>query len=187
MSARLSLEIWAERAGPWAVRVLAGLCLGTLVAAGLGIHQLSIQAQLHQELNESDMHGDSAASLSRSEQASRLQAFQSVLGKREELDSYVVRVHALATTYGLRLERSEYQYSEHPGGGYDRYQISVPAVGEIEALQNFSLALLREFPFIAVDELATRREESSERLSKARLKLSVFVRRVGAPSVRGDN
>jgi Tfp pilus assembly protein PilO len=186
MSARLALEIWTERSGPSAVRVLAVLCVGTLVAIGLGIHQLSVQAQLHRELARSGTASGSVVSLARSEQAKRLQAFQSVLGSREEMDTYVARVHTLATTYGLRLERSEYQFSEHPGGGYDRYEISVPAVGESEALQTFALALLKEFPFIAVHELAMRREESSERVSKARLKLSVFVRRVGAPSVRGD-
>jgi hypothetical protein len=93
----------------------------------------------------------------------------------DTLPAQVERLHRIARSTGLQLQRGDYRL-EVPPAGLVAYRVSLPARGEYRALRTFIGAVLKEMPVAAVERLRFERKKPGDAQLEAQIQLTLFFR-----------
>lgn len=105
-----------------------------------------------------------------------LALFYDNLGPRRYAEQEVKTLFALAAKSGLSLNQGEYKFSYDQASRVHSYQVLLPVKGSYRAIWQFVLALLREVPFAALDEISFKRELIADPVAEAHLRLTFYLK-----------
>ena len=107
----------------------------------------------------------------------RMGALKEALPSERTAESEIKKLFLLARNEGLELSQAEYSRSGSDASPLLRLQIRLPVQGSYSAIRSFIGNALLTMPFLSVDELSFRREETGNAEGEASLKLSIFLLR----------
>lgn len=107
----------------------------------------------------------------------RMDALKEALPSERTAEIEIKKLFLLARNEGLELSQAEYSRSGSDAAPLSRLQIRLPVQGSYSAIRNFIGNALLTMPFLSVDELSFRREETDNAEGEASLKLSIFLLR----------
>ena len=112
--------------------------------------------------------------------AERAAAFERLLGRGDELESYLGKVFAAARRHGVSLTVGEYRLANDNAGGFRRYHMVLPVKGSFGAIQAFSQQVLLDLPFAALEEIALKRASSEATQIDAKTRFVLFLHSTSA-------
>jgi hypothetical protein len=107
----------------------------------------------------------------------RMAALKEILPSERSAESEIKKLFLLARNEGLELSQAEYSRSGSDVAPLLRLQLRLPVQGSYSAIRRFIGNALLTMPFLSVDELSFRREETGNAEGEASLKLSIFLLR----------
>jgi len=107
----------------------------------------------------------------------RMGALKEILPSEHSAESEIKKLFLLARNEGLELSQAEYSRSGSDAAPLLRLQLRLPVQGSYSAIRSFIGNALLTMPFLSVDELSFRREETGNVEGEASLKLSIFLLR----------
>ncbi len=169
----LPIELLLAR-GQAAVLLGFTLCAAALAAGGWQIaatmrHGAELRAALQEQRGA---QGQPRASSN----AERGAAFERLLGRGEELESYLGKVFAAAKRHGVSLTVGEYRLALDAAGGFRRYHMVLPVKGSFHAIQAFSQQVLLDLPFAALEEISLKRASIDSTQVDAKTRFVLFLR-----------
>lgn len=108
--------------------------------------------------------------------AARYALFQSYLFPAEAVPDVLKDLMGVADDAGIVLAAGEYRREAEPVGGYLRYRISLPVVGEPDAVINFMLGAVRQQKSLALESASFHRERRDSRRVEARIQFVLLTR-----------
>lgn len=90
------------------------------------------------------------------------------------------RLLDLAGQGGLRFSGGEYRLVAGKEKLVDSYVVSLPVHGDYREIRRFLVALRREFPTLAIEDVSLRRDNIGAGEIEAQLRLVIFTRRVAS-------
>lgn len=89
----------------------------------------------------------------------RLRAFDRYLLPQKDIPLFIDALIKLAATYGLTLERGQYQAQADVAGGFLRYRMALPIRGDARAVQGFIEAALIDHRSLTLEAVQFKREQ----------------------------
>ena len=105
----------------------------------------------------------------------QLSGFYAFFPPTESVPAALGRVHMAARNHRLTLEKGEYKLSREQGFPVQRYQVTLPVVGQYAQLRGFVNSVLDTVPNAAVDELNLKRKDIAAGQIEARVRFSLFL------------
>ena len=106
----------------------------------------------------------------------RLRAFNDHLPEHDEIPAALQDLIALAEANGLTLARGNYRPQLEAQGGYLRYRMTLPVIGQADAVQRFMMAALREQQTLSLESVQFKRERSDTSVVEARIQWALLTR-----------
>ncbi len=168
--------------------VLPTLALLLVGAAGLGQlfllpgQEAAIEASEHR-LASLERSARRAAIERQSVQVSPEDTRQRLLDRfpsEDQLNAELGRLLEMATTAGVTIASGDYRLMPAKDGLFDRYVINFPVKGDYRKIRGYVQAVRSEFPDLAVDDIALRRENIASAEVEAQLRFVLFGRRKAA-------
>ena len=106
----------------------------------------------------------------------RLRAFDDHLPEHDEIPAALQDLIALAQTNGLTLARGNYRPQLEAQGVYLRYRMTLPVMGQSDAVQRFMMAALREQPTLSLESVQFKRERIDTSVVEARIQWALLTR-----------
>lgn len=106
---------------------------------------------------------------------------QRLLGRfptETQLNAELGRLLALAAEQGLQVPTGDYRLMPGKDGLFDRYVLNLPVKGSYQTVRKYVAAVRSEFPDLAVDDIALRRENIGSGEVEAQLRFILFGRRL---------
>jgi hypothetical protein len=107
----------------------------------------------------------------------RMDALKEILPSERSAESEIKKLFLLARNEGLELLQAEYSRSGSDAAPLLRLQLRLPVQGSYSAIRSFIGNALLTMPFLSIDELSFRREETGNAEGEASLRLSIFLLR----------
>jgi len=85
------------------------------------------------------------------------------------------KIYKSAERRGLTLQQGEYKPARERLGLLTRYQITLPVKGPYLQVREFLGAVLKDIPFIALDNVSFQRERIGEPAVEAKIQLTLYV------------
>lgn len=98
----------------------------------------------------------------------------------DQLNAELGRLLEMAATAGLHVANGDYRLMPAKDGLFDRYVINFPVKGNYQKIRGYVQAVRAEFPDLAVDDIALRRESIAGAEVEAQLRFILFGRRRAA-------
>jgi hypothetical protein len=98
----------------------------------------------------------------------------------EQLNAELGRLIELATKEGLQVPSGDYRLLPGKDGLFDRYVLNLPVKGSYLTIRRYVVAVRKEFPDLAVDDISLRRENIGTAQVEAQLRFILFGRRNAA-------
>jgi Tfp pilus assembly protein PilO len=105
----------------------------------------------------------------------QLSGFYAFFPLTESVPAALGRVHKAARNHRLTLEKGEYKLSREQGFPVQRYQVTLPVVGQYAQVRGFVNSVLDAVPNAAVDELILKRKDIAAGQLEARVRFSLFL------------
>jgi hypothetical protein len=107
----------------------------------------------------------------------RLQAWREQLGDLQQVHDSIGRILALASRYELKIDRADYEQTAQPAQGLLIYRMQLEIVAPYAVLRRYCDEVLRQFAFVALDELVLERESVATDALRAKLRFSLHLHR----------
>ena len=180
------------RSGHLAWTLRRGLLrLGASGVVGLGLNALALGVFLAgvQPLQQRVATMDAEQALLASQLRTRGPRQSGFAGVREQLADFYAffpstqripelldKIQQAARQQRLTLAEGDYKLSRDQGFPVQRYQATLPVVGEYAQVRSFVNAVLDSVPNAAVDEIILKRDDIGDRQLEARVRFTLFVR-----------
>jgi hypothetical protein len=105
-----------------------------------------------------------------------LAALMSALPPASAVPDFLAAIQRRADEGAVQIDRTEYRVQAVMGGAAQRYRLSFPAHVDYPHLRAWLEALLHDYPNLALDEIALRREVDGGEELEARIAVSFIVR-----------
>jgi len=105
----------------------------------------------------------------------QLKLFYGTLGNLFKVSTYVEKINDLAKLNNLTIERANYSLSYQNNGHYYIYKIIFPLQGSYSSIKIFCENIIKEFAFIALDNINFKRENISKKLINTELSITLFL------------
>lgn len=128
-------------------------------------------ATLHERLQRAAGSFDDDASTPEEQLGNFYNAFPAIGTAPDLLD----RIYRAAERRGLTLMQGEYRARAERSGLLTRYQITLPVNGPYLQVREFLAEVLRQIPFIALDNVSFQREKIGETAVEARINLTLYL------------
>jgi hypothetical protein len=118
-----------------------------------------------------------------SEQVSPVDTRQRLLERfptEDQLNAELGRLIEMAGKEGLQVPSGDYRLMPGKEGLFDRYVLNLPVKGSYRTIRRYVVAVRKEFPDLAVDDITLRRENIGNAEVEAQLRFVLFGRRKGA-------
>lgn len=174
---RLRAEIGLHRHGPWWLLLALSffLLLGTALFVIPARHaELAAQQSSLQQLQARAAGDEQPAAPSLSPSESHYQAFRQVLAKESELLPAIKAVLDSVARHRLHSNRAEYRRGRDVHAQAETLQMTVPVRGHYADIRRWIEELLATQPFLAVEELAFKRDEIGANEIEARVRLTLW-------------
>jgi hypothetical protein len=109
------------------------------------------------------------------DRAQRLRAFYDALPPATRIPRTVSELILLANDKHVALRSAEYRAQAEDAGRYLRYRISLPVVGDAQAIQGFLLAALSEYRTLALESVTFKRDRVEAREIEARIQFALIT------------
>lgn len=106
----------------------------------------------------------------------RLRAFNEHLPEHDEIPAALQDLIALAEANGLTLARGNYRPQLEAQGSYLRYRMTLPVIGQADAVQRFMMAALREQQTLSLESVQFKRERIDTSVVEARIQWALLTR-----------
>jgi hypothetical protein len=106
----------------------------------------------------------------------RLRAFDDHLPEHDAIPVALQDLIALAEANGLTLARGNYRPQLEAQGGYLRYRMTLPVIGQADAVQRFMMAALRDQHTLSLESVQFKRERSDTSVVEARIQWALLTR-----------
>jgi hypothetical protein len=123
-----------------------------------------------------------SARLSRGDPVNAPLTLETVLPPVAQTDARVRRLYSLATRHALKFQQSTFQTNDDSLIGISRVQLTLPVTATYPELRQFIEALLRELPYVTVDQLVFKRHNIGENQIEAELHVSCWFRTAAYPA-----
>ena len=107
--------------------------------------------------------------------AARLAVWRAQLGDFQQVHDSIGRIFALANRYDLRIERADYEQTARPVEGLVIYRVQLETVAPYPVLRRYCDDVLRQFAFVALDELMLERESVATDALRAKMRFSLHL------------
>ncbi len=177
---RLAADLWLHRRGPWGL-VLVGV-IGMLLGFAV-IVMPRLDAELAAEvatLNElqvrvaSNQEGSGAAAAPATASAFHYRAFRATLPASEQVLPSIKAVLDSAASHRLISTRAEYVRAHDAHAQVETLQMMVPVNGRYSDVRRWIEEILSTQAYVAVNELAFKREEISLNQVEAKVRLTIW-------------
>jgi Tfp pilus assembly protein PilO len=128
-------------------------------------------ATLHERLQRAAGSFDDAASTPEEQLGNFYGAFPAI----ETAPDLLGKIYRAAERRGLTLMQGEYRAKPERSGLLTRYQIMLPVSGPYLQVREFLAEVLRQIPFIALDNVSFQREKIGETIVEARINLTLYL------------
>ena len=179
---RLVADLWLHRHGPWWL-VLAGglgvlLGFAVIVIPRLDAELTAKVATLNalQARVANSQEPSTAGPLPAAGSASHYQAFRETLADDEQVLRSVKAVLDSAASHRLISTRAEYVRAVDANAQAETLQMTVPVKGSYSDVRRWVEELLRTQAYVAVNELAFKREEVALNQVEAKVRLTIWQR-----------
>jgi Tfp pilus assembly protein PilO len=156
-----------------ALILIAALFYGTQVpfaeARLAGLRQAT--ATLHERLQRAAGSFDDAASTPEEQLDNFYGAFPAIETAPDLLD----KIYRAAERRGLTLMQGEYRAKHERSSLLTRYQIMLPVSGPYLQVREFLAEVLKQIPFIALDNVSFQRDKIGEAIVEARINLTLYL------------
>jgi Tfp pilus assembly protein PilO len=102
--------------------------------------------------------------------------FYAFFPSTEQIPQLLDKIQHAARDQRLTLAQGDYKLSRDPGFPVQRYQASLPVMGQYAQVRSFVNAVLDTVPNAALDELILERDDIGDRQLEARVRFTLFVR-----------
>jgi hypothetical protein len=177
---RLAADLWLHRRGPWGL-VLVGV-IGMLLGFAV-IVMPRLDAELAAEvatLNElqvrvaSNQEGSGAAAAPATASAFHYHAFRATLPASEQVLPSIKAVLDSAASHRLISTRAEYVRAHDAHAQVETLQMMVPVNGRYSDVRHWIEEILSTQAYVAVNELAFKREEIGLNQIEAKVRLTIW-------------
>ncbi|KFB70076.1 hypothetical protein [Candidatus Accumulibacter vicinus] len=179
---RLVADLWLHRHGPWWL-VLAGvlavlLGFAVIVIPGLDAELVAKVATLNalQERVANSHTPSTAATLPATGSALHYQAFRETLADDEQVLPGIKAILDSAVDHHLVGTRAEYVRAVDTNAQAATLQMTVPVKGRYSDIRYWVEEILRTHTYVAVNELAFKREEVGLNQVEAKVRLTIWHR-----------
>ena len=94
-----------------------------------------------------------------------------------QLPSELERLHGLAAEAGVQLDSADYRLIAGKDQLFERYAVNLPIRGSYRAVRDFLVTVRSEFPYLAIEEVALKREKIGQADLEAQVRLVLYLRR----------
>lgn len=177
---RLSVEIGLHRHGPWWLLVALSFCVLLAVAGTLlpALHaELAAEQGSLRTLQARAVGGEQPTEAPESASERHYQAFRELLAEERQVLGTIEAVLDLAASHRLLSTQAEYQGGSDLQAQADTLEMTVPVSGRYADIRRWIEEILATQPFVAVDELAFRRDEIDRNEIEAKVRLTIWHHR----------
>jgi Tfp pilus assembly protein PilO len=128
-------------------------------------------ASLHERLQRAAGSFDDFARTPEEQLANFYGAFPAIGATPDLLD----KIYRAAARRGLTLQQGEYRTKRDRSSLLTRYQISLPVSGPYLQVREFLADVLRQIPFLALDNVSFQREKIGESVVEARVNFTLYL------------
>jgi Tfp pilus assembly protein PilO len=128
-------------------------------------------ATLHERLQRAAGSFDDAARTPEEQLGNFYGAFPSAAAAPDLLD----KIYRAAARRGLALAQGEYRLRRERSGLLMRYQIMLPVSGPYLQVREFLGDVLKQIPFLALDNVSFQREKIGETAVEARISMTLYI------------
>ncbi|MFZ4536464.1 hypothetical protein [Propionivibrio sp.] len=177
---RLAADLWLHRHGPWCLLFVGmlGVLLGfaLIVMPQLNAELATKQATLKnlQVLVASSQERSVPAVDSAAKSALHYQAFRENLADDEQVLPSIKAILDSAERHHLVSSRAEYLRAGDDHAQTEMLQMTVPVKGRYSDIRRWIEDILGTQAFVAVNELAFKREEISENQVEAKIRFTIW-------------
>lgn len=104
----------------------------------------------------------------------KVAAVYAFLQKEELPTDWLAKLHGIGAATGVQLKSASYR-SEDGAGRILRYEIVLPASGSYSQIRDFLGRALAEIPVLSVDQIKLRRENRSDGVLQAELRMTLHM------------
>lgn len=104
-----------------------------------------------------------------------LAAFTKILSSESQQHQFLRVLSRRAAQAGLQVGRIDFHTERGTNTGFDRFSIALPVNGTYSLLQEFIFGLMADYPGLALEKLALRREQANQDEVDAQVHLLLFV------------
>jgi Tfp pilus assembly protein PilO len=108
--------------------------------------------------------------------AERLQNFHAFFPPLQSTPEWLAKIEAAAQRNGLQLQSGEYKLERHADQPLIRYQMLLPVAGSYPQIRGFLADVLETLPAASIDDIALQRDDPSQPVLHARVRLSLYLR-----------
>jgi len=179
----IAKTLWQARRG-WCQAGAVGLAGLALVLAGVALYGSVVQrsharllelrqasANLHERL---DRAAGSFNDRARTPEE-QLTDFYGSFPPMQAAPELLRKIYRAAERRGLVLSQGEYKAVRERTGMLTRYQVVLPVKGPYLPVREFLTSVMREIPFIALDNVSFQRERIGEGAVEAKIHLTLYI------------
>lgn len=185
---RLVADVWLHRHGPWWPLLVAMMLLfgglAMIVIPRLATDLADRQATLGELQARLASQQDPLSDPETASQAN-YRSFRAVLATEKEVLPSIEAVLDSAEKQHLTSTRAEYQRSHVANALADTVQMTVPVRGRYRDVRRWIEDILARHAFVAVNELAFKREEIGLDQIEARVRLTIWIDSTKSPLPAG--
>lgn len=116
-----------------------------------------------------------AAAADNAAAAINLAQFRATLGDARGVEAHLQKIYAIARQSGIGVEQAEYRCAAAGHGQFQACQLNLPLHAGYASVRRFAEQVLRDMPFVSLDEFAVRREDVRDAQPQARLRFTLHL------------
>jgi Tfp pilus assembly protein PilO len=102
----------------------------------------------------------------------KVEAVYQFLDKDTETTDWLAKLYGIGKATGVELKQANYRPQNEPGR-LERYEIVLPASGSYSQIRDFLKRALAEIPVLSLDQMSLKRENRSDGVIQAELRLTL--------------
>jgi type II secretion system (T2SS) protein M len=106
--------------------------------------------------------------------ADKLATVYGYLAKPESTTDWLAKLYAIGRATGVELQSASYK-TQGSSGRLERYEITLPLVGNYTMMREFLKRALAEIPVLSLDQITLKREHRREGMLQAELRLTLHM------------
>jgi hypothetical protein len=107
--------------------------------------------------------------------ADKLASVYQYLTQPETTTDWLAKLYAIGRATGVELQSASYKTQTAPGGRLERYEITLPLIGNYTMMREFLKRALAEIPVLSLDQITLKREHRREGVVQAELRLTLHM------------